>query len=409
MVIAAIALFAIIVCAGLALDVGALRAADLRLQAAADAAAISGALELDYCNGTANCQAMQTAAQQALVENHISGSTIALQCASSSATGPVLTLNNGPCALGSASADPHYGNARYVEAVVTESVPTVFIRVFGMSSFTISARSEAGMGNSPFCLYVNTAQGGSGTPTPSNTLTVSNGGHLTLNCGIQVDNSITLVQGVHISSTVFDVSGSANGNSNQVSPSPNQNSPSLPDPLSWVPVPTNPGTCGAFTASSDTTISPGCYTGINVTKGILTLSPGTYYMEGSFQTGNGTSVTGSGVTIYFSSGTFNLDSGSTMSLTAPTTGTYAGILMFQDASDASPFTLDSGSKSSWQGALYLPGASIDIASGGNLAAYTIVDAQAVNLDPGAKFSIGNDYSSLPAGSPAKGVTAVLNQ
>lgn len=403
MVIAAVAMFAILVCAGLALDVGALRAADLRIQAAADAAAISGALELDYCNGTANCQAMQTAAQQALVENNIANSTLTLQCASSSATGPVLTLNNGPCALGSSSADPHYGNARYVEAVVKESVPTVFIRVFGLSSFTISARSEAGMGNSPFCLYVNTATGGTGT------LTESNGGHLTLNCGIQVDNSISVTQGVHISSTVFDVSGSVSGSSNQISPAPNQNSPSLPDPLSWVTAPSNPGSCGAFTASNTTSINAGCYTSINVTKGTLTLNPGTYYMEGNFQTGNGTSVTGTGVTIYFQSGTFNLDSGSTMSLTAPTTGSYAGILMYQDASDASPFTLDSGSKSSWQGALYLPGASIDINSGGNLAAYTIVDAESVNIDSGAKFALGDDYSSLPAGSPAKGVTAVLNQ
>lgn len=404
-VITAVAMLAILSFAGLGIDVGALRAAHRQLRAAADAAAIAGALEIDYCGTTANCNAMQTAAQHALTENNLSGSTLVTQCGSTSATGVILTLNNGPCALGSSTADPHYGNAKFVEAVVSRNVPTYFIRVLGISTVRISARSEAAMGNSPFCLYVNAITGGTGT------LTTSNGGHLDLNCGLMVDSSVTLVQGVHISSTVFDVSGTATGSSNQVSPSPNQNSPALPDPFSGLSAPTNPQGCNAFTSTTTQSINAGCYTSISVTKGTLTLNPGVYYMEGSFSTGNGTSVTGTGVTVYFSAGTFNLDSGSTVTLAAPTDSSnpYYGILMYQAATDTSQFTLDSGSKSSWQGALYLPGAEIDIASGGNLAAYSIVDAESVNIDPGAKFTIGDDFSSLQAGSPAKGVTAVLTE
>lgn len=418
-VITAVAMVALLAFAGLGIDVGELRAAKRQLQAAADAAAIAGAIEVDRCDGTANCQEIQTSAQRSMTENNLPGSTLLTQCGSlgTTTTNLILELNNGPCALGSSSADPHYGNVNYVEAVVSKNVPTFFSRVIGFPSMWISARAEAAMGNSPFCVYVGEGVG-SGTG-----LTMTNGGQFTANCGVQDNSTLSLKNGVHIATTLFNVAGSTTGNSNQVTPTPNQNAPMLPDPLSWVPAPPSPTTiCQTITVSSNTSLGPGYYCSITVTGGTLTLTGCTsncgtsgsnvYYMAGNVTTTNGSGITGSNVTFYFASGTFSLDSGSTVTLTAPTncnTASYAGILMYQASGDTTTLNLDSGSKSSWQGAFYLPGAEIDINSGGNLAAYTIFDAQSLNIDSGAKFNMGDDYSTLTCGSPAKGINAVLTE
>lgn len=420
LVITAVAMVAILAFAGLGIDIGELRAANRQLQAAADAAAIAGAIEVDRCDGTANCQEIQTSAQQSMSENGLTGSTLVTQCGTAptgSSANLILELNNGPCALGSSAADPHYGNVNFVEAVVTKNVPTFFSRVLGINSMPISARAEAAMGNSPFCVYV-----GEGVGTGTG-LTMVNGGQFTANCGVQDNSTLTLKNGVHIADTIFNVAGNVSGNSNQVLPLPNQNAPMLPDPLSWVPTPAIPsGLCQTITVSSNTSLDPGYYCSITVTGGTLTLNgcstncatagSNVYYMTGNITTQNGAGLTGSNVTVYFSSGTFALDSGSTVTLSAPTncnTASYAGILMYQASSDTTMLNLDSGSKSSWNGAFYLPGAEININSGGNLAAYTIFDALSLNVDSGAKFNMGNDYSTLTCGSPAKGINAVLTE
>ena len=116
-------------------------------------------------------------------------------------------------------------------------------------------------------------------------------------------------------------------------------------------------------------------------------------------------MTGSAVTFYFQTGSAVFNGSSGINLVAPTTGTYAGILFFENPNDASPATINGGAGSVFQGALYFPDAGVQL-NGGNVAAYTIVVSQSVQMN-GGSFNIGNDYSSLPGGSPAKGVTAVL--
>ena len=98
-VIGVVSLMAVLPCVGLAIDVGQFRFQQQRMQAAVDAAALAGAIEVSSCAGTANCTALQTAAQQALVENGFTGSTLKKQCAAV-ANGLTLVVNNGPCSLG---------------------------------------------------------------------------------------------------------------------------------------------------------------------------------------------------------------------------------------------------------------------------------------------------------------------
>jgi hypothetical protein len=388
--------------AGLVIDVGQLHYTQSRLQAAADAAAVSGALEITYCNGVSNCSEMQIAAQKALVENGLTGSTLVTQCSTGSQSGLTLMLNNGPCAAGSAGNDPNYGNTNYVEALVSAPQPTYFIRVLGITSTRLTARAEASIGNSPFCVDT---LGSSGT-----TFQV-NGGTLTAACGILVNSTgsqALVAHGGTVTASTIDISGGDQINGASVSPAPTTHALGLPNPLSWVPVPTVGGCTfsSVLTVSGNTTLNPGNYCGgIALSSGAATFNPGLYTLGGSGLTVSGGSISGNGVTLYFQAGSVVFNGSTSINLVAPTTGTYAGILFFQNPSDPSPATINGGAGSVFQGALYFPDANVQL-NGGNVAAYTLVVSQSV-LQNGGNFNIGNDYSSLPGGSPAKGVTAVL--
>jgi hypothetical protein len=99
---------------------------------------------------------------------------------------------------------------------------------------------------------------------------------------------------------------------------------------------------------------------------------------------------------------FTFNNGSTVTLTAPTTGTYAGILLYQDPTVVSSLmnNLAGGASLNLTGTLLFPTTGLDISNGVN-AAYTIIVADNVNFTGGVKLN--NNYSSLPGGtSPIKG-------
>jgi Flp pilus assembly protein TadG len=401
--LAAISMVALLAFAGLAIDVGQLRYVQRQLQSAADASAIAGALELSYCGSTADCSTMQTAAKQAMVENGFSGATLKTQCASTSGSSLSLTVNNGPCALGSATADPNYGNVKFVETVVTKSQPTYFAGVIGLGSVNLSARAEATMGNSPFCFYLTGTSG----------LTFQeNGAALTLSCGLMVDSSSDpsiQANGGTVTATSLETAGTIQNNGATLPATTVSHAAPLPDPLTWVSTPSS-GSCTYSSVyqvnTSSATLNPGTYCGgIQVNGGSVTFNPGVYILESLGLQMNGGSMSGTGVTFYLQSGMVQYNGSYSVDLVAPTTGQYAGILFDQSSSDASTAQINGGPGSVFQGAMYFPDAPVQL-NGSNVAAYTIVVAKSAQLN-GGQFSLGSDYSSLPGGSPAKAVTAVL--
>lgn len=393
--------------AGLAIDVGQLRFAQRKLQSEADAAAIAGALEISYCGGTTDCPALQTAAQQALVENGVTGSTLLTQCASGSGSNVTLTVNNGPCAMGSTASDPNYGNTSYVETVVSKQKLTYFLKIFGINSVNLSARAEATLGNDPYCLFL--------TGTSGTTLETNAGSSLSASCGIAVaSNGSPAVQansGSSVSATSIVVNGSTATNGATINPTPVTGAPAFLDPLSGLPAPTVGGCTYNNTAvNSSTTLNPGTYCGglsIN-SSSTVTFNPGVYIIEGGLAVNDGCTATGNGVMFYVDTGAVAFNKGSSADLVAPTTGTYAGILFFQNSTDSSTADINAGGSVTFQGALYFPDAQLQLNASNN-AAYTIVDAESLQMDKNSSFSLGDNYSSLPGGSPAKGVTAVLAQ
>ncbi|HWA96397.1 MAG TPA: pilus assembly protein TadG-related protein [Terracidiphilus sp.] len=399
----------------LAVDVGQMLFVKRQLQSAADAAALAGALELDTCGSTANCQAMQDAATSAITENGLSTPTLVTQCGSTTSTGLTLTLNNGPCILG--TSDPNNGNTKVVEAMVSATQPTLLAGIFGMSSMRLVARSEASVGSSNYNLYVI-------DPSANQSMLVNGSAKLDVHGGIIVDsnqnNALTVNGGnnTNLSATNIDVVGHVleNGNPN-VSPNPNTGANFVDDPFANLAAPTigsctnansSPyyGACGnlSVNAGNSVVFYPGVYNGgININGGaIVTFQPGTYIFNGQMNVNGGATVSGNGVTFYFQSSALQANGGANINLVAPTTGTYAGILYYQAHGDSSSVILNGNSNTVWQGAIYVPSAQLTLNGGSNLAAYTILDVKTLIVDGNNTFTLGDDYSSLPNGSPVGG-------
>lgn len=397
----------------LAIDTGRLLYARRQMQTLADAAALSAATEIGTCNGSV-CAAMQNAATSALTENNVTGISFVSQCETGSATGGItLTLNDGPCYLG--SADPNYNNSDYVEALVTEKVSTIFAALVGQKAFTVQARSEAGGTKPKYCAYIL-------SQTASPALLFNGNASYQSSCGIIVDSTAnpaaTFNGSVDVSTTAIDVVGGdlINGHST-VSPTPVTGATGVSDPLSTLPAPAV-GSCGASTASpysgspgqvtvngnSSAVFNPGVYCGGIQVNGntTVTFNAGTYIVKGSMILNGGDTASGSGVTLYFTSnGSLTMNGNSHVTLSAPTTGTYAGILYFQDRTDPSTVIINGDTTSSWQGAIYAPDAQLTVNGNGNVAAYTFLVVNTMVENGNDSFSLGNDYSSLPNGSPIK--------
>jgi hypothetical protein len=162
-------------------------------------------------------------------------------------------------------------------------------------------------------------------------------------------------------SSIRIVGGYHNTGSGGITPTPIQAS-SVGDPLAYLPVPsasTNPSTTGLLSygaviySSGSHNLNPGIYSEILLEgSASATLMPGLYVIQGGGVIVEGSaSITGSGVVFYNTSnpttgafGSFLLMSHSTLS--APTSGTYAGVLLFQDRSDTKADEILAGTSNS---------------------------------------------------------------
>jgi len=113
------------------------------------------------------------------------------------------------------------------------------------------------------------------------------------------------------------------------------------------------------------TISPGVYCGsISVTgQASLTLNPGTYVLKNGLSVGGGTTLTGTGVTLFNQSGSISVSGGGVVQLTAPISGTYQGIAIFQDRANTNKLSLVGGGSQFVNGGVYAAAAEIDYTGG----------------------------------------------
>jgi hypothetical protein len=187
-------------------------------------------------------------------------------------------------------------------------------------------------------------------------------------------------------SKVLDVGGYQRSGSAGFHPTPVTGSANTSDPLVNMQPPSAGSSQGAISlgGNASQTIQPGTYSQIAVTGNAnLTLVPGVYVINGGGLSASGNAtIQGKGVVIYFAAGSVNLGGSSTVLLTAPTSGAYNGVGIFQARTNTSTFYL-SGNAYLSSGTIYAPRAALNLSGSSNLSAPLIVGQLALsgNADP----------------------------
>lgn len=303
----------------------------LRLQATADAAAYAGALE--QISGS-DKPTIVAAATQSAASNGLGSGTIVV---------------NTPPASGPNTAK------KAVEVIVGQNLDRMFTSLFTQGQVPEQARAVALITNaSKACVLAldpsasqaalfsgNTSVKLIGCSVMSNSI-ASDAIKLQGSAGLQADCLIT-AGGVSLSNPVTTVCAA-----------PITQALPAADPFSDLPAPAASNPCQNANKS---TLKPGTYCSGLSLSGTVTLQPGVYVIQsGDFKVNANANVTGDGVTIYLAgSSRVSMNGNATVSLSAPTSGTYSGVLMYGDrTSTGGQSTFNGTAASLLTGALYFP-------------------------------------------------------
>jgi Flp pilus assembly protein TadG len=343
---------------GIATDIGLWYKTKQTMQGASDSAAASAAAA--YAANTASdltVQADAVADSYGFV-NGVRGVSVAV---------------NRPPTSGSYTTDQ---NA--IEVIIRQPQARLFSAIWGSQQVPVSSRSVAKSYGGVACVLAL-------DPTASGAINAQGSTSVALNaCALYSDSnssssvnvggsatistlSVGVVGGVSGASKITTVQGITTGGS------------SIPDPYAGASYPSFSG-CDAhnYTAKATVTINPGVYCGgISLNAGAnVTLSPGVYYIDqGSLSVNGSATLTGTGVTIVFTSSTGNnyatatINGGATVNLTPPTSGPTAGIVLFGDRNMpvGASFKLNGGASQVLVGATYLPKGAVQFAGGNSSA------------------------------------------
>lgn len=331
LVLAAVGMAVLLGFAAFATDVGVMLHVRHRAQIAADSAAIAGATRLHY-----GAAAVTTAARNDAAAN---GFTNGLD-------GVTVTVSDPP-STGEVR-NSAFTTTNFVKVTISKAAPVFFMKMFDHNSMTVSASAVAtNAARSTTCFYV---------LDPSDPYTMQLQGSFSVNapsCSFQINSTSGDAlhfngSNGHLTAQAVYVVGGASGQTADSTPVPVLGVNPLADPLVWEQPPsgyTCSGTVGTSytfagtSATNQLTIGPTdggtvCYNG-NVTLNNVILSPGTYI----FPNGNVSlagKIDGSGVTLYLGQGDLSATTNSVLNLSAPSSGTYPGVLIFQDSPLHSP-------------------------------------------------------------------------
>jgi hypothetical protein len=112
------------------------------------------------------------------------------------------------------------------------------------------------------------------------------------------------------------------------------------------------------------TIQPGRYCNGMAINGDVAMAPGVYIVDGGvFRTNGNATLTGEGVTIFLTgNATVQMNGNARIDLSAPTSGPYAGLVMWGDAANAadSDVRMNGTADSALIGALYFPSQTVEM-------------------------------------------------
>jgi hypothetical protein len=370
---------------GIAVDSGYLFYTRRTMQTAADSAALAGSLDKSYETSTTATVTAAAKSDAALNGFSEDGDT-------------TVTVNSPP-------QNGSFQTGDYVEVIIEKrNITAVFMNFLGFDSSTVKARAVAGAGDLTECIWA-TSPTGTG-------LSVQGGASIDLpSCGIYVRSSDTasaLSTGNPVKANGVDVVGKIDHPANVTAYSPGvvtQGAATLPDPLSGTTVHKMTGCSGNPTGGTITPNNTTPYCSIKI-SGSFAFSPGTYYINGDTSScGSGSSaiclqlnttgvtsrtITGNGVTFYVAGGGIQVQGKGAVTLSAPSTGTYAGFVLLEAPGNTNTVDIKSPSGDGCKaltGVVYAASGAVQYNAGGcgTTPAATLLVAKTISLAGQAIF------------------------
>lgn len=193
--------------------------------------------------------------------------------------------------------------------------------------------------------------------------------------------------------------------------------PQLTDPLASRAAPSVPAYCDEtnlrfstkYSSGGSVTLSPGVYCGgIDIDSfAKVTLSPGIYIIkDGILSVDKYAELRGSDVSFYFTGNNsfLRFRKNSIIELSAPVSGTMAGILMMEDKNNpvGKAFKISSDDANKLLGTVYLPNGTLIVDADqpvGKNSAYTIIVANKIELSGAPNLYLNTDYASTSVPVP----------
>ncbi len=326
------------------------------LQQYADAAAFTGAVEL---LNSRNESAVRASVGESLENNGLRSDIGSFTAVSPPETGP-------------------FAGTTSVEVSVREEWPRFFTAIFFEGDVTIGASATAQLeASAEACMLAL-------DPSASGAATITGTGDVTLNgCSLFSNSSASDALSVRGAGRLYaDCAGAAGGVQTTSSgitlsdcPEPKENMPVVADPYADVPEPDVSGPCkkpNSFggSPSSVYNITGGRYCGLTIQR-TVNLAPGMYIVDGGELRINSTAkISGSGVTFFLTNGARLVVNGTaSVNLSAPTSGTYSGLVFFGDRSGSpESHVLNGSAGSTFTGAVYFPNDDLGIRGSNSAAA-----------------------------------------
>jgi Flp pilus assembly protein TadG len=397
----------------LVLDGGLILADRRRAQAAADAAALAASYSL-YSN---------QASENGLDPNHKARDAARAMASANGfahdGASTVVTVNVPP------TTGPFVGQAGYAEVVVAFKRPRIFSALWGRGTMGVTGRAVARATLGPYSpasiILLD--------PSASASLSAAGSARVVAATGIQVNSSSPSAakatnSGSVTAPTINIVGGYSTDASGKFFGALRTGAAGVADPLAGLPTP-DPSTmsqgglsdpnslpayqrppAGQYVPGYGTyTIKGGVYNGgLHLAGGAtVTMQPGIYYMKGGdFIVDNGVSVSGEGVMIYTENGySISIQGGGVIKFSPPTSGTYAGMMFYQDRSSSKTMSIANGSTTVIKGTVYAANAQINFAGGAQYGQGGVANqgasqfiAKQLNVSNNAYVSIGYNASDV---------------
>jgi len=286
------------------------------------------------------------------------------------------------------------------EVTVQRTLNTGLIQFLGgPATTTITAKAITGIAGSvsPYSMIVLGSGANTFQALDGATVTVS-GGEIAINSN---NSDAATVTSSTVTASAINITGNyQTSNGGKFTPSPTTGTTAVADPFGSLPALT-PASCAThpttYYPTTGTTLTPGTYCGgITVDNGAtnITFSAGNYIIDGGYLTFSSGTSSGSGVMFYLTGtnatyGSVVINNSATVTLSAPTSGTYQGILFYQNRSitSSNAATFDGGAAMKLTGTLYFPTTEViyeNGASGVSFATAVVADTVLFTSDANIK-------------------------